>query len=231
MYKKDKSCIIPVIVGIGYLLWFYFRSLVFYSNNMLVKVNDVTWDNILIKLADDYIVMLLLPTIIMILNIKNLKAFKLNYCSGTVIKVLLIILIIFFFLHNDYSISGVYKFFFYLIFVSFGEEFIFRGYIYNSLKGKSKVKAVLISGILWGAAHGILPTVLNHSSIIKNMINEIGGGITTGLFFIYLQEKSGTLWVPVLIHALLDYSYLFFGQLIAIVILIYYIMTSKYVKK
>jgi membrane protease YdiL (CAAX protease family) len=63
------------------------------------------------------------------------------------------------------------------------------------------------------------------------MINEIGGGITTGLFFIYLQEKSGTLWVPVLIHALLDYSYLFFGQLIAIVILIYYIMTSKYVKK
>ncbi len=227
-FKEEKSIIIPVLIGIGHLIWFYFLSRVFYNNNMLFKINNVTWDNILNKFADDYLVMLLLPTLIIIFSRKNLRDYKLNYNSKITIHVLAVILIVFFFLHNDYSITGVYKFFFYLVVVSFAEEFIYRGYIYNRLKEKSKIKAIIISGVLWGVGHAILPSMLNNSDIFKGMLYEIGVGIIIGWYFIYLQERSGTLWIPIIIHAMLDYTYLFFGQLIAVIMLIYFIKSSKY---
>lgn len=31
------------------------------------------------------------------------------------------------------------------------------------------------------------------------------GLILTGCIFQYLKEKSGTIWIPVLVHAILDY--------------------------
>ncbi|WP_209511333.1 CPBP family intramembrane glutamic endopeptidase [Sedimentibacter acidaminivorans] len=40
-----------------------------------------------------------------------------------------------------------------MVVVSFGEEFIYRGYIYNKLKEKSVIRAMIISGILWGVGH------------------------------------------------------------------------------
>jgi membrane protease YdiL (CAAX protease family) len=198
---------------------------------MIISVKNVTWDNILIKLAGDYLIMLLLPTLIIIIYRKKLTDLNLKYTSKKEIYILSIILIIFFFLHNDYSITGFYKFFFYFIVVSFGEEFIYRGYIYNKLKEKSVIQAIIISGILWGVNHAILSSVVDNSNILKGMIYEMGGGILSGWYFIYIQEKSGTLWIPILIHALQDYSYMFFGPLVAIVTLIYYIKLSNNLKQ
>lgn len=231
IFRKEKQRIIPVLVGIGYFILFYILARFYYNNNMIISVNNVTRDNILIKLAGDYLIMLLLPTLIIIINRKKLKDFKLKYTSKKEIYILSIILIIFFFLHNDYSITGFYKFFFYLIVVSFGEEFIYRGYIYNKLKEKSVIQAIIISGMLWGVNHAILPSIIDNSNIFKGMLYEIGGGILSGWYFIFIQEKSGTLWIPILIHALLDYSYMFFGPLVAIVTLIYYIKLSKNLKQ
>ncbi|MBP1925612.1 hypothetical protein J2Z76_001471 [Sedimentibacter acidaminivorans] len=75
------------------------------------------------------------------------------------------------------------------------------------------------------------PSILNNSNIFKEILHEIGGGILSGWYFIYIQEKSGISWIPILIHAILDYSYLFFEPLVAIATLIYYIKLSKNHKK
>ncbi len=203
--REEKMRIIPILVGTGYFMWFYILANIFYNNNMIISVKNVTWDNILIKLAGDYLIMLLLPTLIIIIYRKKLTDLNLKYTSKKEIYILSIILIIFFFLHNDDSITGFYKFFFYFIVVSFGEEFIYRGYIYNKLKEKSVIQAIIISGILWGVNHAILSSVVDNSNILKGMIYEMGGGILSGWYFIYIQEKSGTLWIPILIHALQDY--------------------------
>ncbi|HCX62057.1 CPBP family intramembrane glutamic endopeptidase [Sedimentibacter sp.] len=225
--RDKKSFILPILVGIGHFVWLYLLCSALYNNNLLIGIDSVTVDNIIIKFADDYLLMLLFPTIIIIFNRKNLNDFNLNCNSKRMVIILVVLLIVFFFLHNDYSVAGFYKFFFYLIVISFGEEFIYRGYIYNILKGKSVIKAIIISGTLWGIGHGILPSILENSNIFLEMLYNIGGGIIGGWYFIYIQEKSGTLWVPVLIHALLDYSYMRFGFLIAIIVLVYYIRLSK----
>ena len=174
--------------------------------------------------------MLFIPTIIIIINRNNLKDFNLCLENKKEIYFLILVMITFFILHNDFSIRGFYKFFFYLVVVSFGEEFLFRGFVYNRLKIKSEVIAIILSGMLWGVAHAILPSIQSNKDIIQMLFamrNEVFGGILSGWYFIYLQEKSKTLWFPVLIHALLDYSFSFWGALVAVVAFIYLKMKSK----
>lgn len=222
--------IVAIAVGIIELVWFYIVSNFAFHFNMLISKDSVTWDNILIKLAVDYSVMLFIPTILLTINKKNLKDFNLCLESQKEIYILITVVIAFFILHNDFTIRGFYKFFFYLVVVSFGEEFLYRGFVYNRLKVKSEVIAIILSGMLWGIAHAILPSIQSNKDIIQMLLamrNEVFGGILSGWYFIYLQEKSKTLWFPVLIHALLDYSFSFLGALVAVVAFIYLKMKSK----
>lgn len=230
MSKWKKQFVITIAVVIIALSWFYIVSKFLFDNNKFISINSVTRDNILIKFAGDYIVMLFIPSIILIIYKKNLKDFNLCLDSHREITVLTIIMIIFFVLHNDFTIGGFYKFFFYLIVVSFGEEFLFRGFVYNRLIIESKAAAIILSGLLWGITHAIIPSIQSNKDVIQMLFamrNEVFGGILSGWYFIYLQEKSKTLWFPVLIHALLDYSYSFFGAVVAVIAFIYLRMKSK----
>ena len=231
--KDKKSNIIPILVGIFEFAWFYIIANFTINNNMHIRLNNVTWDNIIMKFVNDYCVMLLLPTILIIIGRKHLSDYRLCFESKKETLSLLAVMIIFFFLHNDFTITGIYKFFFFLVVVGFGEEFIYRGFLYNKLKGNSKVMAIILSGILWGIGHAILPSLLNGPGkgqllqLLAGMRNEIGGGIVSGWYFIYLQEKSKTLWIPILIHAILDYSFGYIGIYIAIGAFFYFMFKSK----
>ena len=182
------------------------------------------------KFLEDYAAMLLLPTILIIMNRKHLSDFGLCYKSKKEIFSLLVVMIVLFILHNDFTIKGFYPMFFYLVVVGFGEEFIYRGFIYNRLKCNSKVMAIILSGILWGITHAIMPSLLSNTDSYKSLLSmwdEIGGFIIMGWYFIYLQEKSKTLWIPILVHAILDYTVGPIGFLTAIGTLIYYLVKSK----
>ncbi len=66
--------------------------------------------------------------------------------------------------------------------------------------------AVVISGILFGAAHSIMPAILNDYTlleIIRSIFsNLLGQGILISGVFALLYKKSNTLFVPILIHAI-----------------------------
>ncbi len=228
--RTKRFLIVPITVGIIEFVWLYFASKTFFNNNILISINNVNWDNICIKFLSDFLTMLLLPLIIIIINGKYLNDFRLCIKNQYEILILLGVMIILFFLHNDYNIRGFYKFFFYLFVVAFGEEFIYRGYLYNKIKVKSKVLAIILSGILWGIPHALLPSIVsevNISLFLLSLCSEIGMGIVMGWYFIYLQEKSKTLWIPILVHAILDYTVGIIGIIVAIVIFIYFLMKSQ----
>lgn len=228
--KDKKYFIIPLVLGIFQFVWLYINIYLAFKNNMLISQNNVTWDNIFIKFADDYFSMLLLPTILIIANRRNLKDFGLCYESKKESCILLAIMALLFILHNDFTITGVYKFFFYLVVVAFGEEFIYRGFLYNRLKYNSKVVAIILSGVLWGIGHAIMPSILNNFSVVQLLLlmsNGIGGGILMGWYFIYIQEKSKTLWIPILVHAILDYTVGAIGILTAMGTFLYFLFKAK----
>ena len=228
--KNIKSLVISIAVGIFQFALLYFTIYLALKNIMLISQNSVTWNNITMKFLEDYSAMLLLPTILIIINRRHLSDFGLCYESKREIFILLVILILLFICHNDFTITGLYKFLFYLVVVAFGEEFIYRGFLYNRLKCNSKVVAIILSGTLWGICHAIMPSIIHNADIGKyllSMCNEIGGGIVFGWYFIYLQEKSKTLWIPILIHAILDYTVGVIGTFTAIGILVYFWVKSK----
>jgi membrane protease YdiL (CAAX protease family) len=99
----------------------------------------------------------------------------------------------------------------------FFEEVLFRGLILKLLLvafGDSKkeiVKAAVISSVLFGAAHivnaffggGLLPT-----------ISQFIYATATGIFFAALYLRTGTLWIPIILHALINFASQIFGAIV-----------------
>lgn len=233
--EKTKKVAIPLVVVTIYVIYFYVVTKFVILNNYLVRVDSISVSNIYMRLFNDFCGMLLLPIGLIIFYRKNLREFRLCFVKNYLQYVLIIIMVTLFFLHFDFTITGYYKFLFYLIVVAFGEEFIFRGYLYNKLKPYNKVSAVILSGLVWGSMHAILPGLMAGNGIIQigvSMLSEIGGGILVGWYFIYIQEKSKSLYIPIFVHAILDYSVGGIGIITAIGTGVYlFIQERRYLNK
>jgi membrane protease YdiL (CAAX protease family) len=67
------------------------------------------------------------------------------------------------------------------------EEVVFRGYLYPAMKHHSgPVCAAMVSALVFSAAHGSLAAILPLFIL--------------GLVFVWLYEKSGSIWAPIALH-------------------------------
>ncbi|WP_444660236.1 CPBP family glutamic-type intramembrane protease [Caproiciproducens sp. R2] len=92
---------------------------------------------------------------------------------------------------------------------------MFRGYLFSKIEEEMGFWiAAIISGVLFGAAHSLVPAILYDftlGQLIRSILsNLLGQGILISGVFALLYKKSHTLFVPVLIHAVLDYSSILF---------------------
>ena len=108
------------------------------------------------------------------------------------------------------SFYTLYAFFYYLLVVACGEELVFRGYLFERLYAESSFcMAVLVSGLLYGLAHGIFSFAVLRASWWE-IFSNIGGGIVGTAFYAFLFKQTGTIAVPVLVHWALDFcGYIF----------------------
>lgn len=225
MKGKNKASI-PIIILMIYIVYYYLVLKFIIEKDKLISLNDINISNIGTKFIGDSLLMLLFPVIIILIYRERLIEFKLQFKHSYLQYALISIMIILFFIHSDFSVKGFYKLFFYLVVVGFGEEFIFRGYVYNELLKTNKLLAIIVSGFLHGIMHGILPGLLVRN-IIGQMLSWIGGGIAIGYYFIYLLEKSKSIFIPVFVHAILNYSVGYIGFFTAVCTAIYLFVTDK----
>lgn len=210
--KGKKKVLYLIIFIFLYMIYSFFLLKYFYKNGWLVNAYNVTSSNVTLALLSDFFVSLLVVMIIILILVIEKKTF---YLSGTnkngkrCSLLLFMVYIGIFIIQGDYSISGIYPCFFYLVVVAFSEEFIFRGYIFTELEKEIPTYlAVIISGVMWGAMHAFLPAIIKDYSIIQFLnaiLSEIGGGIIAGAMFTWLYKKSNSLILPIIVHALLDY--------------------------
>ena len=100
----------------------------------------------------------------------------------------------------------VYAFWFYLIIVGCGEEFVFRGYLHRELRKTFNFKvSVILGGLVFGFAHGYSHFMIQGGTI-TDILSELGGGIVGALVFSAIYEKSNSIGWPILIHAYLDFA-------------------------
>ena len=106
------------------------------------------------------------------------------------------------------KVAAEKKLLYYTVFIALEEEFLIRGICVYWLKDENNYIRYLVPNILFAAMHlfsyaswGEITPVYVFSFITSQML----GLILTGCIFQYLKEKSGTIWIPVLVHAILDY--------------------------
>lgn len=94
--------------------------------------------------------------------------------------------------------------------VGFSEELLVRGIVVGSLQesGYSVLMVGILSSLLFGVLHFM--NYFNGQDLQKTAI-QVVGTILMGLNFFMLYVASGTLWLPILMHFVYDFSILFLG--------------------
>lgn len=98
------------------------------------------------------------------------------------------------------------------LFIYFGEEWGWRGYLFPKLRQLTgTVPALIISGIIWGVWH--LPSLLEGLNFgtdlpgypVSNVLLMCVYCILIGIFFSWLTQRSGSIWPATLAHMLQDH--------------------------
>ena len=86
--------------------------------------------------------------------------------------------------------------------VGYVEEIIFRGFLFRVLlKSNKPPVAILISAVTFGAGH-IVNLLTGHATLETAI--QIVFAIVIGFIFTFLFYKSGSLWICIIAHSLID---------------------------
>ena len=231
MTNKKNQTTRAIVVFFIYFIFTYLSSSWFYNHELFVSIHDLNKHNILLRLMDD-LSFTCIPIFVVILIWKHREEYNLRLGDRAVSLFIGACFIFMFVSQKNVSGAEIYRAFFYLFFTAGCEECFFRGYLYHSFLHTNKILAVVLSGMMWGSCHAIMPAVFNNANIIELLfltVNYLGGGIAAGFFFIYLQEKSHGIVVPILLHAASDYGNL--GPFLFLGTIIWYLYRTKRTRK
>ena len=230
--SKKKTLLKYIVIGILSVIYFYF--VIQLSCKLgYVTLSELNGANIFKRLASDCIFSLVPMVVILLMFRKSLGELAINRNQSVLCMMLLGVYLLCFILHGDFSAAGWYKLFFYIIFVAGFEELWARGLLYLQLKPCGKAAAILISGVLFGIVHAVVPSVVNGDGLgemFLSMFSYLGFGLLGGLLFIFLLEMSGTIFVPIFIHAIMDFApnpLVFFGTLVGTVVWLIFAKIKK----
>ena len=136
---------------------------------------------------------------------------------------------VFFVVHQQFNMPGFYLFIQDLIIIGFSEEYLYRGVMYSIMKKENTALAIVLSSLFRGITHAVYPTVVvggDLSVFLTDCISNIGSGLFIGYGFIYVFEESKTLWIPILLHAVYDYS-MGYGWIIFVGTVMYLYIVNK----
>jgi hypothetical protein len=105
MNRVKNSLIIPILFPVFYVVYFYLINQKVIELNMMVSINNVSVNNLLVKLINDFLVMLLIPLILIVAYRRKLCDLNFHFLKTYLQYVLLAILIMLFFLHADFTID------------------------------------------------------------------------------------------------------------------------------
>lgn len=110
------------------------------------------------------------------------------------------------------KVAIVLSLFYYLVIVAFAEEFVMRDACTYFLRNTSWPVRYLLPNFFFALLHlfsyakwGEISNGVLLDFISKGMLGYILGGC----MFQLLKEKSGSIWLPVLLHCVMDYSVIF----------------------
>ncbi|MCU0832332.1 MAG: CPBP family intramembrane metalloprotease [Rhizobiaceae bacterium] len=90
------------------------------------------------------------------------------------------------------------------LFVGFSEELMFRGAILQAFRHSVSIwMAVILTSVAFGAIHSLNVFVTGD---LKSALIQSTAAFLSGLLFIALRLRTGSLWPPIIVHALWDFA-------------------------
>jgi CAAX protease family protein len=96
-------------------------------------------------------------------------------------------------------------------FVGYSEELLTRGLLVRGARGSgfTEIKVFLIVMVVFGCLHGV--NIINGQAILTTLQQIFFAGLTGGVYYT-IYRKTGLLAVPIILHALFDFSLLTMGM-------------------
>lgn len=219
---KLKRLFHSKVLFVIFIFFIYFALQIIYFRQLYIKGDLINLSNSSKYLSQILIQHLVVnsPMIIILFvyllkyKSKALEKFSLNIKNKST-KIILICLFIVYLaslirqimIYKDYT-TIVFKWFYYFFIVAFIEEFEFRAFIPYFLDGCNKYIQLILPNVLFAFAHSMLLFVFGKPiiEIIGASLYNLIGYTIVGIFFELAKRKSGSLWVPVFIHSILDFG-------------------------
>lgn len=198
----------------AYLLFTTFAFSCLYADGSIVANGGVSSTTIGERLAQDAVIRVGFPLVligVVLIRKRSVASLGFTKQSPKTALVLAGVYLALFALFGEKTVTGVYLWAYYLIGVALPEELVFRGYLFNRLYAalngskRAAIIAGVVSGALWGAMHAIVPAIVGDANIVAGVLSNLGGGIVAGAVFAFALYKSKSLFVPMFIHAIMDY--------------------------
>ncbi len=223
--KRVGYCILAILIAAviyGWSLWYYGGL---YQSGALLSASQVTAETLLPTLSQELIVVLpeILAAVIawallgwkqfpqeMGLKAESVKKEILSLLAGGYLGALFLALLTV----KSEPLTICYQWGYYLFLIALWEEFIFRGLLPLLVeKGGVPTWVIwLLPGVLFACMHTLMPIVKTGfaaESFVFRLLSVLGGYTVGHCGFYALRKWSGTLWLPVLVHGLLDFSSVF----------------------
>lgn len=132
---------------------------------------------------------------------------KMQKCTVGILGGILLALALWCLVTKADKVTVLYNLLYYTVFIAFAEEFVVRGICVYLVRGEEPYIRYLAPNLLFAVMH--LFSYANWGAItvpyvvISFVSSELLGLLTMGCIFQFLKEKSGTLWMAVLVHAIL----------------------------
>lgn len=106
------------------------------------------------------------------------------------------------------KITVLYCMLYYVVFIAFTEEFVVRDVCTYLLKNENGYVRYIVPNVVFAVMHifayaGWNDITVNY--VISFVTSQMIGLVLVGCFFQFLKEKSQIIWIPVLVHGIMDY--------------------------
>ncbi|WP_313134857.1 CPBP family intramembrane glutamic endopeptidase [Anaerocolumna sp.] len=213
MANKKSSYILGI--GVFYISIYFIYQLFTIKHflpkyDLFIPISDISEINILSRICGD-LILVSVPIVVMviIMSIHKIKwtDMGIRLVHPRILSFLFSIYILLFIIRGDYTYSGIYVAIYYLFIISCVEEIVFRAFLFHWFKQTiTKNQAIFTCGLLFGLIHAIVPIAILDVNPLMAILSVLLGGVISGLVFSVMYLRGGTLLIPILVHAILDFT-------------------------
>lgn len=222
--NKIMYLLLAVLLDMVWNLWdlWYYGGL--YRKGELLSAAGASMENLGTLLCQHGISVAPVLVIAIILVVKQRKDFfeissltlgskRGRICAGLAGAVYLFLLVAGILWGSGTWFAILYQWGYYLFFVALMEEIFYRAWLPYLMQQSSLPEwcVWVIPGVLFGCAHMLMPIIKEGFgfSIIEGLAASVTGYLAGACGFYALRRWSGTLWLPVLLHAAMDFTGVF----------------------